>query len=338
MISVPLSERSTPLAQAAWWLNQERSGDMSAHDARAFQVWLAEDPANGRAYRALERQWEQIGALAQDPEIMASRERDARAFDRPSRLRLIGALAACLVLAVTASVTLVSSGLLSDLGVAPAPEAQTFRTSVGQRMTATLPDGSIVTLDTDTVIRLRETPTRRLVDLDRGRAFFRVAKDPSRPFIVAVTGKTVQATGTAFDVRVDPDGVAVTLVEGRVRVEQPPAVGRPRQRADMAAGSRLIARDTKDWTITRVDLRKEMSWLEGRLTFFHDPLSKAVSEINRYSEKKVVFRDGQIPDANIVGVFRAGDVESFAKAVQMNRMARITASTEDRIEMTANVK
>lgn len=338
MISSPLSGRSTPLAQAAWWLNQTRSGDMSAYDARAFQVWLAEDPLNAQAYRTLERRWEQIGALAQDPEIMASRERDGRTFNRPSRLRMIAALAACLVLAVTAGVTLVSSGLLSHFVVAPEAEAQTFRTSVGQRMTATLPDGSIVTLDTDTVIRLRETPTRRLVDLDRGRAFFRVAKDPSRPFIVAVTGKTVQATGTAFDVRVEPHGVAVTLVEGRVRVEQPPAVGHPRQRADMVAGSRLVARDSEDWTITRVDLRKEMSWLEGRLTFFHDPLAQAVTEINRYSEKKVVFRDGRVPNANIVGVFRAGDVESFAKAVQMNHMAHITASSEDRIEMTASAK
>lgn len=335
MTAPAFDERMEARIKAAYWLNRRRAGDMSANDERAFQVWLDLTPANRKAYQALERHWEFLGSVAQDPEIMASRERDARAFNRPSHLRRAGALAACLVLAVTAGWSVFSSGLLVELGVLQPPEGQTFRTSVGQRTTVTLPDGSVVTLDTDTVMRLRETRTRRLIDLDRGRAFFRVAKDPSRPFVVAVAGKTVQATGTAFDVRMAPDQVTVTLVEGKVIVEQPRTRERSEQQAAMVAGDQLLARDGYVWAMRAVDVKREMSWLDGRLTFFHDPLSQAVAEVNRYSEKKVVFRGGRIPDKRIVGVFRAGDVESFAKAVELNRLGRITSATEERIEIVA---
>ena len=336
MTAAAFDERTEARIKAAYWLNRRRAGDMSANDARAFQVWLELTPANRRAYTALERHWEFLGSVAQDPEIMASRERDGRAFNRPSHLRIAGAIAACLVLMVTAGWSVFSSGLLVELGVLPPPEGQTFRTSVGQRTTVTLPDGSLVTLDTDTVMRMRETRSRRLIDLDRGRAFFRVAKDPSRPFVVAVSGKTVQATGTAFDVRRDAAQVTVTLVEGKVLVEQPRMREQAQQSMAMVPGDQLLARDGYVWAVKDVDVKREMSWLDGRLTFFHDPLSTAVSEVNRYSEKKVVFRGGRIPNRSIVGVFRAGDVESFAKAVQLNGLARVSSSNEERIEMVAN--
>lgn len=90
-----------------------------------------------------------------------------------------------------------------------------------------------------------------------------------------------------------------------------------------------------NWTIDRVDTVRETSWLDGRLTFMRDPLREAVDEMNRYSERKLVFTAGRVPDQRIVGVFRAGDVESFAQAAELNGFARIVAKTPDRIELTA---
>src|SRR5690606_6140981 len=102
----------------------------------------------------------------------------------------------------------------------PRPLAtQAFRTVVGQQEAVTLPDGSTVTLNTDTRVRTVADSEKRLVYLDRGQAFFQVAKDPRRPFVVTAGGRTVTAVGTAFDVRVDEGTFRVVLVEGRVRVE-----------------------------------------------------------------------------------------------------------------------
>src|SRR5262249_35132874 len=153
----------------------------------------------------------------------------------------------------------------------PAQE-QELRTGVGQTTTVTLPDGSVVTLDTDTVLSARETGRQRLVELKKGQAFFRVAKDHARPFIVSAAGKTVTATGTAFEVRLDPHRFQVTLVEGKVAVEAPRGQFWRGQSADMLAGWRLTAEDDRRWKLSQVDVGKETSWMSGRLTFFNDPL------------------------------------------------------------------
>jgi transmembrane sensor len=343
----PLEHRTTPRAAAAWWLNHRRSGDMTAADAQAFQAWLGGDPANRAAYEQLERLWGAVGAAADDPEVMAAREHDARRFNAGARLRWAAAVAACLLVLAgglsvfspwrlapsNAAPTQGRSDILTMIGRGPTE----FQTSVGQRTTVRLPDRSVVTLDTDTILRVHDKPGERLVSLERGRAFFRVAKDPSRPFIVAAGGHRVRAIGTAFDVRVGKGRFEVTLIEGRVKVETPSLFRKTASTAQLTPGQRLaIAQDAPQ--LTQIDLRTETSWHEGRLTFVRDPLVEAVAEMNRYSDKKIVFRGGRTPDKSIIGVFRAGDVESFAKAVTMNGLATVTADTDDYIELSASEK
>ena len=345
----PLAHRTTPRTAAAYWLNHRRSGDMTAQEARAFQVWLDRDPENRAAYQELERMWGVLGAAVDDPEVIAARENDARTFDARIGLRW-AAIAACALVLVGGGGVLGSGMLDNQTGPAPALSGfaargdqgtqvgqgiTEFRTSVGQRTTVTLPDRSVVTLDTDTILRMHHAAGERRVSLERGRAFFRVAKDPSRPFVVAAGDHLVRALGTAFDVRVDPDHFEVTLVEGRVKVETPsPERRRPATKV-LRPGQRLAIEENAP-KLVKVDLRTETSWHVGRLTFVRDPISDAVEEMNRYSEKKIIFRDGQAPDKSIIGVFRAGDVDSFAKAVHMEGLANITSETEDFIELSAN--
>jgi transmembrane sensor len=346
----PLQHRTTPQAAAAYWLNHRRSGDMTAQEARAFQVWLDRDAANRAAYQELERLWGVLIAAVDDPEVIAAREHDARRFDVRARLRWVAVAASVLVLvgggglfgARLADNPLGIPALSRHELAAPADQGTDigegiteFRTSVGQRTTVTLPDRSVVTLDTDTVLRMHHTSGERRVSLEQGRAFFRVAKDPSRPFIVAAGDHLVRAIGTAFDVRVDADHFEVTLVEGRVKVETPSAKREQPVAAELRPGQRLAVIESAP-QLSKVDLRTETSWHVGRLTFVRDPISDAVEEMNRYSEKKIFFQGGQAPDKSIIGVFRAGDVDSFAKAVQMEGLATVTAETEDFIELRAN--
>src|SRR5262249_33430209 len=147
-------------------------------------------------------------------------------------------------------------------------------------------------------------------------------------------GKTVRATGTAFDVRVDPERMEVTLVDGRVRIESPADDRGKQQKADMRAGWRITVTEDPHWAMTPVDLRRATSWHDGRMSFYHEPLKEALAETNRYSEKKIVFR-GPAPDVPVIGAFRSGDVDAFAAAVELNKLARVTGRTEDVIELSA---
>ena len=60
-----------------------------------------------------------------------------------------------------------------------------------------------------------------------------------------------------------------------------------------------------------------------------------MADVYRYSPRKLVFRDGRIPDRQIVGVFEAGDVEGFVKAIELNSIARRVSATSDEIVLAA---
>ncbi|MGH6612590.1 FecR family protein [Sphingomonas sp.] len=336
MSAGPQSYNDALRSEATYWFNLKRSGDMTARDERIFLSWLDRAPAHRNAYEELEHYWAILGSVGQDPEIMAALEQDGDFYDRPSWWPRLAVIAATLLLAVTAGWAAIDSGLLGigTGGQAEQQYAQMFETGVGERTLVTLPDGSHVTLDADSEMRVDDMRSKRAIALLRGRAFFRVAPDRSRPFIVSANGKNVRAVGTEFAVRIDQDNVVVTLVEGKVRVDEVRASRGSSHRADMTAGAQLVARADEDWSIDRVDIAKETSWLKGRLTFLRDPLSTVITEMNRYSDKKIVFSGGAVPDTRIVGVFKMGDVDSLAKGLEMNGLARITANTDKEIELS----
>ncbi len=339
----PAEQTRDVLETATDWFARRRSGGMSAAEGAELEAWLAADPAHADAFAAAGRMWADTGmdAIREHPRILALRE---RGLNRRARRRrwwvAIPAAAACLA-AVIAAPSMTGTGLpLTPELFAPAIQ-QEFRTSVGQRTTVKLPDGSSVTLDTDTVLRTRETEDKRLVWLERGQAFFKVAKDPSRPFVVNAGGRTVTALGTAFSVKVAPKQFEVVLVEGVVRVESPVRAtplalptGRM-QATEMQPGSELVAADTRHWTVRETDPAAETAWLRGRLVYKGAPLSQVVADMNRYSEKKIVIRDPEVAGLGLSGTYRAGDIDGFVRAVQDYGLARVASNGEGRIELEA---
>ncbi|TQV78890.1 DUF4880 domain-containing protein [Exilibacterium tricleocarpae] len=334
------SDREVRRAAAAHWFNEHRAGDMTEADKRLFAQWLCQAPENRAAYRQMERDWALFGAVAQDPQILAAREQDRCAFDRPSHLQRVALIAASVLLALTTSWAVIDSGLTGGVDFdRPAftsrPEATTYRTSLGQHSTFTLPDGSSVTLDTDSELRVGTMRELRKLQLVRGRAFFNVAKDPSRPFIVYAGDKTVRALGTAFQVSMEGEDVTVTLVEGSVRVEEDTGLLRPNyHRVDMQEpGGQLSAPEDSNWIVEQVDVQVQTSWLNGHLVFLSDPLADAVAEINRYSSQKIVFTGNRIPEREILGVFRTGDVGSFVRALELDGIAKVVSRNDVQIEL-----
>ncbi len=344
--SLPLPPSTLPAAEAeaTRWLVRRRDGAFSAHDEREYRVWLARDPAHRAAAAKAERYWQRLGDIGDDPEIMALTERRLRESNRPVKALRYFSAAAVVVVAIAIGWALRPGDIAPESSVPETVAAtaadtvrreQTFRTSVGQRTTVTMQDGSIITLDTDSLLRTHDSDNERRVELHRGRAYFKVAKDKQRPFLVMAGGKTVVATGTEFAVDVAPSSMVVTLVEGGVRVEAPRKILPGKATVELKPGQQLVAAlDTDNhWRTARVDTEKEVSWTSGRLHFFNDTLGKAAGEMNRYSEKKIIIRDAITAAQPIVGNFRAGDVDAFVRATTLHGFARVKVETDDVVEL-----
>jgi transmembrane sensor len=230
---------------------RSRSRSFSRADQRSLREWLEADEGHREAYAQVLETWNTAGAFRAEPEMLSMREAVLRrhpastAVRRWSRVAVAGCLGAAA--AVAAALGL---GLLLR-----SPPTHMFQTGVGQTATIALMDGSQLTLDTDTVVRVRLGPRRRQIHLDHGRAFFKVAKDRSRPFVVEVPGKSVTATGTAFEVTSEPRRFEVVLVEGTVRVSQEVrSRGGKDGKAlstDLEAGTRLSSTDGGRWVLAR---------------------------------------------------------------------------------------
>lgn len=324
------SIRDALRAEAAHWFNLRLSGDMTVDDDLRFREWLARSDAHREAYGQIDWAWIIAGTAAGDPALAARPEPDEPVTTRPAPRGRWLVLAASLLLMAAVGWT-VAPKFWPGTGVER--QEQAFQTRTGQRTNLTLADGSNVVLDSETTMRFRDTPSERLVELVGGRAFFRVARDPSRPFIVSAGGKRVRAVGTAFEVSLEKGNIAVILTEGKVRVDEG-ATGSGNS-TDMVPGRQLVIGADRNWTLTRVDVHKETSWTEGRLIFMHDPLSRAIDDMNRYSTRKLVFEGQRVPDREIVGVFQAGDVDGFVKALELNGIARRVSTTGDEILLSA---
>ena len=317
--------------EAVAWFTRQRGGLTDA-EGRELDAWLEADPAHVEAFESVARAWARMELPREAPELLALR---AQALKQTPSRRLVWRMAAGFAAAAVLGAGVVGWQAL-DFREYP---NQTFRTEVGQRSTVTLPDGSVVTLNTDTVLRTRADGERRLLYLDRGQAYFKVARDRRHPFEVHAAGRTVTALGTAFDVRVEEGAFFVTLVEGKVKVETPSprpaapdaaviAAAPPVQDVELVAGNQFTAIGDARWSVSRADTARETTWLTGWLTFQNEPLGKVVEEFARYSDREIVIADPSLAARPITGRFKAGDVDAFVRALAEYDIARLESDRE----------
>jgi transmembrane sensor len=320
-------------AQAATWLARR---DAAGEDAEMpeFRAWLDADPRNRAAYLRLAAAWERSARLRMlrpegstvDADLFRpDSARKPWIFRRPP-------------LAIAACVLGVAVAVLAWVGISGGEP--TYRTEVGGLSRVVLRDGSTVTLNTDTALKVRFTAARREVELLRGEAQFAVVHDPTRPFEVFAGGRVVRAVGTAFDVRLeDGKSVQVLVTQGRVALLDaadlrtllpiPPGSSATVPAVSVSAGESAFAKGKKV-TVQRVsgaEAARHLAWEVGELSFQGETLAEAVAEFNRYNRKKLQVEDSSIARLQIGGNFQALDVDSFVAA--LGRSFGITATTGD---------
>ncbi len=309
--------------EAAVWAWRMDAVPVSTTDRNAFDSWLRRDPRHRRAFDELSLVWEALDGLAE-----AKRDEKIATFTAKSRRFMVRgpgrwwAAAAAVALATAAAV----------IGLQHGSESQTLATAVGQQRSVTLADGSIVTLNTNTIVETDLRRHSREIYLRKGEAHFQVAHDRSRPFLVHAGDAVVRAVGTQFDVRLTSDQhVDVVVDEGRVEVDPAqlpvdpayPAAANKRHLAvtrmqTLAAGQQLSSH-SGDYAVTPVttqELASVLAWREGAIVFDGEPLSQAIAEIERYTDARIIVSDPQTADMRVGGRFRTGDLQEFFDALQ----------------------
>jgi len=200
-----------------------------------------------------------------------------------------------------------------------AVEQASYRTAIGDVQELPLVDGSTATLSSDSQILVTMSRGERHVDLQRGEAFFVVAKDPSRPFVVSANGRRAIAVGTRFAVRREDDAVRVVVTEGVVRLEPKSQSGGSHQATTLLpAGSVALAGDSGVVVHSESVLQamEYLSWRNGFLSFHDTPLAIAVAEFNRYNTRKIVIGDTTIGSMRVGGNFRWANTDAFVRLLE----------------------
>ena len=334
--------------QASHFVARISAGPLDAHTREELSQWAASDDRHrGALFRAL-AVWQMLGEDDEiDPfvwgvlegterrdtaEELAVADSEAVEAEASSNGIVTRRRAFWAGGALAASLTLLAFTSMSHW-VQPSPERpQMIRTELGQVVRVPLADESLIVVNTDSRLEVSESPSSRSVRLDEGEAWFKVAKDPTRPFIVASGDVRVRALGTAFAVRRRDGGADVQVTEGVVEVW---TRRNDAERTRIAAGERTFVHGragTQKLVQDAAEVERDLSWRDGWLTFQGSTLGDAVAEFNRYNLTKLEV-DPALKNEKIVGRFSTSNPDSFAHVVSLTFGARIQ-KTDQRILVT----
>ncbi len=290
--------------EASEWLARLQADDATAEDRARFNAWRDAHPRHAKAYEELSATWKEL--LSTGPLVRAVNFGQVmNAAARPPARRRWMALATAAGLSALA--------LIGGWNYYLQKEDTGYQTAVGEQAEVALPDGSSFDLNTNSRIRVQYSPSTRVIHLDRGEAFFKVAHDTQRPFWVRAGNSWVRAVGTAFNVYIRPGGVEVTVSEGTVKVvsegsSEPPRTDAPNAAtvASVTAGEQVDVRGHAE-VIHELDssqLSRLLAWRRSTLYFQDQPLGEVVDELERYTNLKIEIDDPALRDVPVGGTFQ----------------------------------
>ena len=233
------------------------------------------------------------------------------------------------------------------------PSPSDYVTGTGETRIIHLDDGSTLTINTQSRVRVWFTRNLRDLQLLQGEALFTVAHEANRPFRVHVGHAVVEAVGTEFGILKDQHGTRVSVVEGRVRIfdnqSATPLVLNPNGVAWTEAGAAdfqqpmtpiPVGAREEAWItepgegstnfevdrheVTQQDIERHLAWINGQLIFERATLAEAVAEFNRYNRRKLQIGDPDVARVQIGGAFRSTNIDDLI--VELNSLFGIRAT------------
>ncbi|MGH1371401.1 MAG: FecR family protein [Cellvibrionaceae bacterium] len=295
--------------QAHEWMVLLTSAEAQDQDHRRFERWLAIDEDNARAWSETQHLWKASEQLSQLGQQHLPRKTTDNAFTgrrsqtaptKASRSQ-VGSWATGLAMAasIVIAVMLWLPNNKSD------SQGIHYRSELAQTMPVHLPDGSVITLGAQSEIELQLSPTQRHVILHRGEAFFDVAKDTRRPFIVDSLGTQVSVLGTRFNVNQLSRRSKVSVQSGLVAVTH---IATQKQ-VELTPGERVVSHSEGLTAVSHQDASKSGAWREGLRLYFDAPLNDVVADFNRYSTRPLELASEELGSMSLTAVFPTDDID-----------------------------
>ncbi|HTV81003.1 MAG TPA: FecR domain-containing protein [Steroidobacteraceae bacterium] len=328
-----------------------------------WQRWMNADPAHRSAYEGIEQTMMRLKIPVKPPlpcaEELAADGYDGsmsiegwRSLPRSGRRRPFVRFATA---ASLAALSLAAAGFWLDRHLPGNFGAFAFRTRPGERREIVLPEGSHVTLDADSVLNVELTPGLRSLELTRGEAYFKVSKNPARPFVVRAANGRVRAVGTAFDVHMSADRTVVAVTDGKVEVtsnanvtgnEIPAAAPlhaspqpHPVQTslaAQVSAGQAVSYEDDGGLQeLPAADASLAISWLNGRRQYRDEPLRYVLADIDRYTGKHIDIVDDSTGDLEFTGTLDLNDSAAWIKGLSVALPVKIVEDQAGQLSIEA---
>ena len=206
----------------------------------------------------------------------------------------------------------------ADASKADANLFNTLSTPTGGQYNIVLADGTKVYLNAVSSIKY---PTQfngdqRIVELD-GEAYFEVAKNKNKPFIVKSGDQDIEVLGTHFNVHAydNESVVKTTLLEGSVAVnyKNQKAILKPGQQSNVSDKFNKI-------TIKQVDTEAAIAWKNGRFKFDNADLKTVMRQLERWYGIKVEYR-GDVPDVRFNGgTFMNKNLSEVLKVLELSNI------------------
>ncbi|MGS2720167.1 FecR family protein [Paraglaciecola aestuariivivens] len=205
----------------------------------------------------------------------------------------------------------------------------TAETAIGEHRQISLNDGSVIHLNTNSMVAVEFTQQQRNIKLIKGEAHFDVAHDIERPFVVHANNSSVTAVGTAFNIQIAKfNDVELIVTEGKVLVKNSQTDTVSGQQNDqllatgelMTAGHKaLISPDkVQKVSFSQEQIQQDLAWQQGMLVFHGEPLAEALNEISRYTAISFDLADEQVKQRRVAGYFKAGDIQGLLFALENN--------------------
>ncbi|MCR8719938.1 FecR domain-containing protein [Pseudomonas syringae USA007] len=293
--------------QASAWFALVHGGSPTEAEREALAKWLAADNSHTEAYAQLERLWT-ASALLLRPTTPATQP-------QLSRRRFVGLGIAASVVAVTAGG---STFWLKGMG---SPFAD-IRTSVGERRTVNLPDGSSVDLAGNTALNLDFSAPRRSVELLQGEAFFNVVQSAGDEFNINTKAGRVATTGGEFCLSCDNASALLAVSRKTVRVVT------ANQQTDLGEGLSLRFGPHQTGAIQHAELDQILAWRSGRLVFFDKPLLTVIDELRRWREGKIFIMDKQLAARRVSLILNLDRPDQMVEAVTKALSVRVIRYTD----------
>ncbi len=300
-------------ARAIEWVTQIDKGEMPASRRAELDAWLEADSRHRGAFLRAQAAWKVLDRLNilphEDLDVPPSRQ-----VRLSRRGALIGGGAA--IVGAAAAVGIFRNG------------QDQIRTAIGEIRRVPLDDGSVAAINTDSELNVAFKPDLREITLAKGEAWFDVAKDRRRPFVVAAGDVRVRAVGTAFSVRRRDSGADVLVTEGVVETWMVGAEGRGKR---IAAGAKIFVSDLagpSKLVVGHSGIDRTLAWRSGEIALNGETLGDAATEFNRYNTRRVTV-DPSFLERRLVGWFHTNDPETFARAAAATLGANVVAGNDE---------